>query len=196
MKRYIFLLSAVTFLTTSCKNHLDREDAKKQIITAENYPVIVDYDFTKRFTKDYNTQGNGVTVNLGGDDWESKKRTIESFEKARLITFEETPHREETTAFLLGTTVRTWTSVKVSLTDEGKKYLLQDTDNSFKVKLWETNLDEITGIQEMEQEKSAKVDYTTSNKNVTPFGENFSDKNKTTQKTIYFSLYDDGWRIK
>jgi hypothetical protein len=191
----IFLLTVIILVTTSCNRHLDREEAKKQISKTENYPVIVDYEFTKGFTKDYNTQGNGVTIDVGGDDWESKKRKIESFEKAGLITFEETPHREETTAFLLGTTIRTWTSVKVSLTDEGKKYLLKETNNNFDVKLWETILNDVTGIQEMDQQKTAKVDYTISNKNITPFGESFSNKNETTQKTIYFSLYDDGWRI-
>lgn len=196
MKRVIFLFTLILLVTTSCNKHLDREYAKRQIILSEKYPTSVDYNITKAFTKDMNTVGNGVTIDIGGDDWERQKKIIESFEKARLIAFEETPEREETTAFLLGTTVRTWTSVKVLLTEEGKKYLLNETNNYFNVKLWETSMDEITGIQEIEQDKIAKVDYTISNESISPFGENFDDKNKRTQKTIYFSLYDDGWRIK
>lgn len=196
MKKLLFLFPVIILLTTSCKKHIGREDAKRQITKTANYPAIVDYDFTKEFTKDWNTEGNGVTVDIGGDDWEVKKKQIEKFENMGLVTFEETPHREETTAFLLGTTVRTWTSVKVSLSDEGKRYLLQEDDKTFKVKLWETNIADITGIQEIGQEKRAKVDYTISNKNITLFGETFSNKNEIVSKSIYFSLYDDGWRIQ
>ena len=108
----------------------------------------------------------------------------------------ETPQREETTQFLIGTTVRTWTSVKVSLTDEGKKYLVQDNGKSYFVNLWETDINEITGIQEMKEAKIAKVDYTISNKNITPFGEIFNDKNQITTMSANFTLYDDGWRIQ
>lgn len=196
MRKLLFLLPVIILVTTSCKKHLDREDAKKQITKSASYPVTVDYDFTKEFTKDWNTEGNGVTVDIGGNEWEEKKKQIEKFENMGLITFEETPQREESTAFLLGTTVRTWTSVKVSLTDEGKKYLIQESDKNFKVKLWETDILDITGVQEMEQEKRAKVDYTVSNKNITGFGESFSNKDQVVNKTIYFSLYDDGWRIQ
>ncbi|HYM92566.1 MAG TPA: hypothetical protein VET23_00355 [Chitinophagaceae bacterium] len=73
--------------------------------------------------------------------------------------------------------------------------MLQETDKNFEVKLWETDITDITGIQETGQEKRAKVDYAISNKNITPFGENFDNKNEVAQKTAYFSLYDDGWRI-
>ena len=196
MKRHIFLVTLLILVTTSCTKHLDREYAKRQIIQLEKYPITIDYDITKAFTTNMNTEGRGLTIDIGGNDWENQEKIIKSFENARLVTFDETPEREETTVFLLGTTVRTWTSVKVLLTEDGKKYLLNENDNSFKVKLWETSLDDITGIQEMEREKTARVDYTISNKNISLFGEIFSDKNKATQKTIYFSLYDDGWRIK
>lgn len=43
------------------------------------------------------------------EDWEEKLRLIEAFRKKELIQFEKTPQREETTAWIMGTTVRSWT---------------------------------------------------------------------------------------
>ena len=76
-----------------------------------------------------------------------------------------------------GDNVETWTSVKVSIIEEGRKYLIKEDEKYYTVKLWQTDVDGITGIQEIVQEKTAKVDYSISNKNITPFGERFSNKN-------------------
>ena len=55
--------------------------------------------------------------------------------------------------------------------------------------------DDISGIKEMEGGKTTVAEYSIMNKNITPFGSNFNDKNATIQKTSYFSKYDDGWRL-
>jgi hypothetical protein len=196
MRKIIFLLLIIALSATSCQNHLEREDAKKMIVNSENYPIKQNYEITKSYIKDMNTEGRGVSIVLGEDEFKEKEKTIEQFKEMGLLTLNEVPQREETTAFLLGTTVRTWTSVEVSLTETGNKYLAQKKENSFEVNLWETDINEITGIQEMQDQKAATVEYTISNKNITPFGSVFSDKNKVRQKSANFSLYDDGWRLQ
>lgn len=196
MKKNICFLALLLCAATSCKKHIDKDDAKDIIVMAQNYPLTVDYEITKSFTKDHHTDGNGVTINLNANDFDEKQRMIELFKQNKLIELAETPQREETTAFLLGTTVRTWTAVKVSLTEEGKKYLLKETDNGFKVKLWETTLGRIVKIEEMEQQKEAKVDYSVVNNNITPFGEQFKNKDNADLKSKYFILIDGGWQLK
>jgi hypothetical protein len=156
----------------------------------------VDYEIPKSFTKDHHSDGSGVSLHLNSDDFEEKQRMIELFKKNKLIELVETPRQEESTAFLIGTTVSTWIEVKVSLTAEGKKYLIKETDKSFKVKLWETTLGRIARIEEMEQLKEAKVDYTVVNTNITPFGEGFHNKDNILVKSITFSLIDGNWHLK
>jgi len=199
MKKIFFLLPVIILVTTSCKKHLNREDAKKQITNTYGYPVVVDYDFPKEFTKDFiNASELAIGTKREDDSVKEITNSLQRFENAGLIKFEEKREREEIPSLFFNrpSGFQTWTLVKVSLTDEGKAYLIKETNDKFKVKLWETDIVDISGVQEMEQEKRAKVDYTISNKNITPFGEKLSNKNKMTQKTIYFSLHDDGWRIQ
>jgi hypothetical protein len=196
MKNLLFLLLIIAFVSTSCQKELKREDAKTMIAVSKGYPIQKTFEITKSFIKDVNTEGRGVTSIIGEDEFKETEKAINQFASLNLLKLDETPQREETTQFLIGTTVRTWTSVKVSLTDEGKKYLVQDNGKSYIVNLWETDINEITGIQEMKEAKIAKVDYTISNQNITPFGEIFNDKNQITTRSVNFSLYDDGWRIQ
>ena len=62
--------------------------------------------------------------------------------------------------------------------------------------LWETDIKEVTGIQERSEFKVAEVEYVLFNKNITPFGSVFNDKNMECQRSAEFALYDDGWRIQ
>ena len=195
MKILLFFLLITAFISTSCQKELKREDAKNMIAVNKGYPIPKTFEITKSFIKDVNTEGRGVTAIIGEDEFKETENAINQFASLNLLKLAETPQREETTQFLIGTTVRTWTSVIVSLTDEGKKYLNQDNGNSYIVNLWETDIDEVTGIQEIKETKSAKVDYTISNSNITPFGEIFEDKNRNVSLSAYFSLFDDGWRI-
>lgn len=196
MKNLLFLLLIIPFISTSCQKELKREDAKTMIAVNKGYPIKKNFEITKSFIKDVNTEGRGATAIIGEDEFKETEKAINQFASLNLLKLDETPHREETTQFLFGTTVRTWTTVKVSLTDEGKKYLVQDNGKSYFVTLWEIDINEITGIQEMKEVKIANVDYTISNKNITPFGEIFNDKDQITTMSASFSLYDDGWRIQ
>lgn len=194
--RILIALGLCIIFLASCQNHLSREEAKSMITNNENYPKLKTYEITKSYIKDMNTQGRGVTALIGEDEFKEQENAIEHYVALNLLKLEETPHRDETTQFLFGTTIRTWTSVKVILTDEGRKYLVHENDNSYKVKLWETEISQILGIKEMKDLKIAEVEYSLHNINFTPFGELFSDKDEVRQVTVNFSLYDDGWRLR
>lgn len=195
MKKQILFLFLLSLLVGSCKNQLSEDEAQKQISNAENFPIIQSYEIPKNFTKDHNSAGNGVSIVVGGDDFEKTKKAIEHFQAIGLLNLTEQQHREESTSFLLGTTIRTWAEVNVLLTEEGKKYLLQENDKSYKIKLWDTDINRVTRIEEI-GEKERKADYYIVNKNRTPFGEYFSDKSNIITKSVNFYLYDDGWRIQ
>jgi hypothetical protein len=166
------------------------------IVESENYPIKQNYEITKAYVKDMNTEGRGVTLMIGEDETKKEDNINKQFQYLGLLKLEETQQRDETTTFLIGTTVRTWTSVKVTLTATGSQYLIQEKAGTFVVNLWETDINEVTGIQEMPEQKLAQADYNLSNKNITPFGSLFTDKNNTSNRSVHFSLYDDGWRIQ
>lgn len=195
--KYSFLLLLFIFsLATSCQKHLNRGEAKRMIVENRNYPIKQSHEISKGYIKDMNTDGLGVTIVLGEDDNKKEENIITQFESMGLLKLERTPQREETSAWLLGTTVRTWTSVKIELTEAGRNYLMNENEKAFVVNLWETDVNEITGIQERLEFKVAQVEYTLINKKITPFGSIFSDKNNEAKRTADFSLYDDGWRIQ
>lgn len=195
--KYSFLLLFFIFsIATSCQKHLDRGEAKRMIVENKNYPIKQNHEITKGYIKDMNTEGRGVTIVLGEDDTKREERIIVQFESMGLLKLTETPQREESSAWLLGTTVRTWTSVQVELTEEGRKYLVSENDKLFTVMLWETDVKEVTGIQERPEQKMAEAEYVIQNANITPFGSIFSDKNTERQRSAEFALYDDGWRIQ
>ena len=86
----------------------------------------------------------------------------------------------------------TWATV--SLTANGKKYLVNESRGQYEVKSAEIAFGKISGIQINEQYKVAEADYTLQRINITPFGH--SSSNDIMNRHQSFSLYDDGWRIK
>jgi hypothetical protein len=197
MKKAIIFLSTLLLIATSCKNHLSRESAKEQIIKTEGYPKTKSYDFPKEFTKDFVNASDQAIATIGEDDWEKEKAIIEGFEKSGLIKFEETPQRKEIPGLFFNRPpgFQTWTSVKVSINEDERKYVIKEDEKSYTVKLWDIDIDDISGVKEMEGGKTTIAEYSISNKNITPFGNNFNEKNAIMQKTSYFSKYDDGWRL-
>jgi hypothetical protein len=196
MKKLAYIISIIIFVVTSCSKPLTREDALTKLKNSTNYPVIKTYECIKSYIKDMDTQGRGVSIVIGEDENKEKEKILRQFENNGLLQLIETPQFSESNNFLLGTTIRTWTLVEVRLTDSGRKYLTNEDSKVYTLKLWETDVNEITGIREMEDKKTAVVDYTLTNKSITPFGEIFSDKNQTVNQTAYFVIYDDGWRIQ
>lgn len=193
MKRKSILIVLI-FLITSCQSHLKREDALAMIRKYHNFPNEITYEIPKGYIKDVHTQGRGVTAIIGEDEFKEKELAIESFKDNNLLKLIETSERQETTQFLIGTTIRTWTSVKVQLTNEGSKYLKQEQSDKYLVKLWDIDVLEVTGIQETSK-KNATVEFSTHQTNITPFGKLFDSGNKISNNSQNFSLYDDGWRI-
>lgn len=194
MNRNLCILLLLSLLITSCKRHLTKSTAKKQIILMNHYPVDKEYQFTKSFIKDENTEGRGVTVILGEEEFADEQKMIEKFEANGLVTFTEIPHREETTAWLMGTTVRTWTTVQVSITNKGKGYVINEDDNSIRVKLWEIDFCEIIQIQE--QPTSTTVEYNTVNRKITLFGHCFENESyKKERKSSNFFKTDGKWKL-
>lgn len=183
-------------IISSCQEELSRDYAKRKIVEKKGYPIPFTYEITKSFIKDMRSSGRGVSIVVGEDEFKNQERAIYKFESTGLVQLRNTQKREEKTAFLLGTTVRTWTHVDVSLTENGRKYLIQENNRSYVVRLWEVDIREITGVQVFTEQKVAEVNYTIFNKNITPFGEMSSDKDIVSTKTASFSLFDDGWRIQ
>ena len=90
----------------------------------------------------------------------------------------------------------------ITFTERGKAFLVPQTeedkkDNIQRVKIADETVEEVTGIQMLDGDKKAVVEYTTSYKNVTPFAKLSKRKldEKENQKAD-FVLYDDGWRVK
>lgn len=90
----------------------------------------------------------------------------------------------------------------ITFTEKGKAYLVRQTeedkkDNVQRVKIADEAIEEVTGIQEVEGEKKAVVEYTTTYKNATPFAKLSKLKldGKESHKST-FVLYDDGWRLE
>lgn len=74
----------------------------------------------------------------------------------------------------------------------------EDSDHQVqKVKLFEIVPVEVTGIKMLGDNKKAIVKYKLKYENVTPFiALTKYDLNKPGEKTAYFSLYDDGWKLE
>ncbi|GEM_PF-1351185 len=193
-KCYI-LFALFLFLGASCQKHLTRDNARSLISKSRHHPVKKNYKITKTYIKNMDTRGRGVSIIIGEDESLENEKIYKQFEIKGLLNLEETQESKETTSFLIGTTIRTWTKIDVKLTESGKKYLVGEDPDNYLVNLWETDIKDITGIRELDDKKSAIADYTVFNKNITPFGEIFNDKHQVTQHTAYFFFYDDGWRI-
>lgn len=90
------------------------------------------------------------------------------------------------------------------LTEKGKQYAVSgvfNTDNMYiqgvNVKVAKLSFGEITGIVERKEFNIAEVSYTLVRSNITPFGRiAFGYNESPISKTVTFTKYDDGWRIK
>lgn len=90
----------------------------------------------------------------------------------------------------------------ITFTEKGKAYLVPQTeedkkDNIQRVKIADEAVEEVTGIQMLDGDKKAVVEYTTSYTNVTPFAKLSKRKlDGTESHKADFVLNDDGWRIE
>lgn len=195
---YFILFSFLAVSIVSCSKHLSRAEAKEDIVKKELFPKPVYYSFEKIYTKDEQSTGAGPVYAIIGETktYNEVKNMLSYFEMKGLIRIQEETHSQTTNlGWPFGESTRTWISEKIILTDVGNKYLNKEDNSKYEVKIWDKDILEITGIEESKQHNSAEVIYTTSNKNITPFGEYFNDKSNISEHRQQFYLYNDGWRI-
>jgi len=158
------------FLLASCSHvKLDKKEAAEVIRTTHEYPKPLEYD-----------------VNL--TDPASATRLLNAgFEEDGLVTIDKTQKIKD-----IGKPI-------VHFTEKAKPYLIR-IDPKYKnvqiVKLADTDLGEITGINVLEDKKSATVEYTIVHKNITPFSKLIQhDLSKPQVKRANLSLFDSGWKL-
>ncbi len=171
MKNILYLFIAPLLLIACSDNQkLDRETALKLIEESKTYPKVISY-------------------NIFISDPAFAKRVVDAgLEVSGLVIVQRTRKLGD-----IGQPI-------ISFTAKADPYLLpqsnQDiSDGIQKVKMAEEVIQQVTGVQLINNGETAIVEIKTMVKNITPFSKlslvNYSDKR--TQK-VKFVLYDDGWR--
>lgn len=175
MKNKLIIVLAIWLFSSSCSTNsqeLSREEAMSLIIQHAEYPKVIDYEI------------------YCGDPEFAKKVLDAGLEAQGLVTVQQTQKISE-----MG-------SPLIQFLEKAQPYLMSTPEedksiNVQKVKLADEEVQEVTGIKMMDDNKSAIAEYTTSYINITPFSalvnRDFKEKDKHTAR---FSLYDDGWRVE
>jgi len=191
---YSYTPTAKTETPKEPSRTLTREAAKAAIMAKYHYPLRMYNEVGKSYLISSNTNGFGVTVDLG-TKYEDVKGMLDFFQAKGLITLkEETRIDSGQTAY--GTTVRTWNIMNVILTPQGEKYHLNDSNGMYRVVVWQRNILAVTGIVENDQILQAAAEYTVGNDMITPFGEYYDYKGKVEALSQQFVRFDDGWRAR
>lgn len=191
---FLFLVTVLmsVILVSGCSQDLSRNEAREIIINHFKYPVPV--------TKELDIGSEIISYRMS-------RKWLETLKREGLINY--TYHRP----------IGLSDVVSVSLTDEGKKYVIGDIatrgwlkgakagQKYVKVKLAEKQFLEITGLKKSDDKIEAVVEYTWKYGNFTPFSKGwrpllgalvrggFYDENKMHKVQVHMALYDDGWRI-
>lgn len=172
MKNIIYMcIAAISFVACNNNEKLDRETALKLIKDSKSYPKVLSY-------------------NIFISDPLFAKRVLDAgLEESGLVVVQ--PTRK------LGDAGKPI----ISFTPKAEHYLLpqSDLDKSEglqRVKLADEVVQQVTGIQLINDGEKAVVETETSFKNVTPFStlSKVDYSQKRVQK-IKFALYDNGWRL-
>ena len=175
------------FLVSCSKKNLSRGDAAQLISRSLKLPEVETTQLNKRFVKKFWSDPSSMPAVFAGNDHEYSdvKAKLDELQAKGLITIGETQQNGTSGGhFLLAT---------VKLADEGRKFLVAETDFGYQVKTSEIVFGEVTGIQINEQFKHAKADFTLKWANMTPFGRDVSTQ--PIGRSAAFALFDDGWRI-
>ncbi|SDM97982.1 hypothetical protein SAMN05421813_13142 [Daejeonella rubra] len=172
MKKIMNLFMAVVLFAACSSDKLDRQTALKLLQDKKAYPKVLDEEI------------------YTADPQDAKRILDSGLEKEGLLKVQRTQKLVD-----IG-------SPLISFTDKAKPYLLPVSNEDKKskvqrVKIAEEVLEEISGIQMLDGEKRAVVEYKTSFKDITPFSPLSTLKlNEKNTRKAYFSLYDDGWRLE
>lgn len=158
------------FFFASCTQvKLDKKEAAVVIRTSHKYPKALEYD-----------------VNTA-DPASARKLLGAGLEDEGFVTIDKTQKIKD-----IGKPI-------VHFTEKAKPYLIRKDpkyNNVQVVKLADADLGEITGIQVLENEKSATVEYTIIHNNVTPFSKLIQkDLSIPQTKHANLLLYDSGWKL-
>ena len=171
MKKIMNLFMAVVLFAACSSDKLDRDKALQLIQEKKLYPKVISYNV---FTADPVYARRMLDAGLESSGLLTVQRTQKLMDAGKpLITF----------------------------TDKAKPYLLPPSEENRKdniqlIKIADEELEDIIGVQLLDGEKHAVVEYKTSYKNITPFSPLSKLKlNEKNSHKAYFSLYDDGWRL-
>jgi hypothetical protein len=190
MKRQVITIVSLMLLLiglSSCGNDLSRGKAASLIEEAYQFPKPESIAIQKSYIKkSWNDPSNFPAICFVTDDMKYSNVSImlDAMQSKQLIAIVERTTKSGECNFI-------WADV--ALTDEGRKYLMNETDQKLVVRTAEIALNEITGIQMNEQSKTAVADFTLKRINITPFATDNVAAPSGGQ--VMFSLFDDGWRI-
>ena len=166
----ILILSIAVILLTSCesKEKLDRETALSILKEENTYP--------KPITED-------IYI---ADPVDAKRLLDAGLEDEGFITVQRTQSLSEVGEPL------------ISFTEKAEPHLLPVDDKKIQqVKIADEVIEEVTGIQTVDGENQAVVEYKTTFKNITPFSKlSQLDLEEENVRKVDFVLYDDRWRVK
>jgi hypothetical protein len=185
----LLFLSVSCLLLFSCSKDLSRDKAKDLIIKTNGFPTYETAKINKEYLKLWEClykmrDWEGGFIGCG-----AFPENLTNFQNSGLIVIGQ--KNIEGINGWTGT-LQSWVVYTVTLTDEGKKYLVSESDKEIEFKTCELDFGEITGVQTQTQVKAATANYTIIRK-ATPFG--FNVPQGTENRTANFSLFDDGWRI-
>ena len=187
MKTFYSLLFFTLILCSCSSNNLSRAKAEELIVKNQHLPAIQTVELSRNFLKKSWSDPSwmpAACVSVGGTYWDHKQR-LDDLTAKGLITLGESHQHNGECNYMWAT---------VTLTDEGKKYLVSDTGGAYQLRALEVSFGEVTGIQVNEQFKVAEAHYTLKKSNITPFGGNIASDPISGNAT--FALFDDGWRIQ
>jgi hypothetical protein len=131
---FLFLMTSIFLL--SCGKDLSRDDAKELIIQKINLPQTE----TLKIEGTYFVSQQGRQVTSIEQPYFSQYRTmLEGLQSKGLITINLANEDDQASGIYF-----TW--AYVTLTDEGKKYLISESNGNYEVKTSEITFGEVTGI--------------------------------------------------
>ncbi|WP_432221799.1 hypothetical protein ACRASX_14880 [Flavobacterium sp. TMP13] len=170
MKNSLLIVLSVSFFWMGCtEKKLDQKTAQEMIVSELQFPIIGDYDL---FCNDPQHAKRVIDLGLEKQGLVTVKRTLKILDPSPLVSF-----TNRAAPFLLETS------------SEDKSYSIH------KVKVWEEHFGQITSIITNTTKNVTIVDYTVLRTN-TVFAVLYGrDLKKEMQRTAYFYLSENGWKI-
>ncbi len=181
----------VVLSIAGCGNDLSRGDARRQISKKLGLPAVQTMLIPRRaLNSATGARGTGFmpTVTICQDlssSWSDVREEMESLRGKGLVT--------------LGRQLEqggncTYDYTTISLSAEGQRFLVSESEEGYTVRTHTVTFGEVTGIRLINEVKMAEAQYTLRVEDVTPFRRDLSS-NPVSQSAM-FELFDDGWRIE